>query len=243
MESRTNREIERYYFEQFRKHFALPAGQIEYADKPDIRINGEKLIGIEISRLYIMDGADPSSEQRQQLLRRKVLDRARQMYLSSGGRDIQLHVDFDPERPIISVDEAAVRLAALAHEIDDVPVTLVGENSGNASGLRYVRHDGPGNPGEQWLNVQVFVTTPLREDRLSAVVFEKALKADDYAPCHEYWLLLVVDFMDPAQDQTLALPPEYLLPSSKFQQVIVYKPQLGQVLQVPQAPLSRPVPR
>ena len=32
----SNREIERYYFEQFRGHDQVPEGELEYGDKPDV---------------------------------------------------------------------------------------------------------------------------------------------------------------------------------------------------------------
>ena len=59
------REIERHYFEQFRQHFPVPDGRVIYADKPDVRLLGDSTIGIEIVRLYLTDGGNPVSEQRQ----------------------------------------------------------------------------------------------------------------------------------------------------------------------------------
>lgn len=47
----TIREVERYYLEQFRKHYDLPPGVVEYSDKPDVRLNGAQIIGVEIARL------------------------------------------------------------------------------------------------------------------------------------------------------------------------------------------------
>lgn len=44
-----NAEIERYYFELFRQVYAVPAGEIEYTDKPDVIVRGDSTLGIEIT--------------------------------------------------------------------------------------------------------------------------------------------------------------------------------------------------
>lgn len=49
---KTGREIGQRYFEQFRNAYALPAGTVIYADKPDVTFSGERNIGIEITRFY-----------------------------------------------------------------------------------------------------------------------------------------------------------------------------------------------
>jgi hypothetical protein len=48
MPSVSNRDIEQYYFEMFRKNYPLPAGRVEYGDKPDVIIHGGATIGIEM---------------------------------------------------------------------------------------------------------------------------------------------------------------------------------------------------
>jgi hypothetical protein len=52
-------------FQSFRNDYALPAGTIEHADKPDVLIHGDRTLGIELTTLYIVDGQDAASEQRQ----------------------------------------------------------------------------------------------------------------------------------------------------------------------------------
>jgi len=42
MARRSKQEIERYYFEQFRKGYLLPKGEIKYGDRPDVIIEGQK---------------------------------------------------------------------------------------------------------------------------------------------------------------------------------------------------------
>jgi hypothetical protein len=49
MPQKSNKEIEKYYFEMFRRDYPLPIGSIDYGDKPDVILNGERKIGIEIT--------------------------------------------------------------------------------------------------------------------------------------------------------------------------------------------------
>jgi hypothetical protein len=65
------------------------------------------------------------------------------------------------------------------------------------------------------------------------MVAEKMKKLAGYRPCDKYWLLLVVDFMDPAQDQDIAWPADASALRARFERVLIYKPQFGQVTEVP----------
>jgi hypothetical protein len=69
-------------------------------------------------------------------------------------------------------------------------------------------------------------------DALRAIVRQKELKAADYAPCDGYWLLIVVDWADPAQDQEIILRDGLKLDSSVFERIIIYKPGFEDIVQV-----------
>jgi hypothetical protein len=71
-------------------------------------------------------------------------------------------------------------------------------------------------------------------ERLREVVARKCAKLGEYIACDRYWLLVVVDLMDPAQDQHLHWPHGISLGASRFEKVLVYKPQYREVLEVPQ---------
>jgi hypothetical protein len=66
---------------------------------------------------------------------------------------------------------------------------------------------------------------------LQAIVAEKESKAADYAPCDAYWLLIIVDWTDSAQDQEI-ITARAKLPSSIFEKIIVYKPGFEDILEV-----------
>ena len=230
----TTHLIERHYFEQFRKHANMPTGSVCYSDKPDVVITeANRTLGIEIARLYIVDGRDPTSEQVQSKRRRQVLDRAQFKFMAAGGRSIEFHVDFDPEHPILEVEQAAAGLAKFAETVAARP-DRAHVGSGPEATFRFVYHNGTEYADAKWRSAQVHCVPTLDVSRLEAMVAEKTTKARGYAACDTYWLLLVVDFMDRAQDQEVLLPENYRLPANAFDQVLIFKPQFAQVVTVPQ---------
>ncbi len=71
MPTKTNQEIERYYFEMFREDYTLPSGTIIYRDRPDVIVEGESRIGVEITNCFLKNGSLPESEQVQSKCRGK----------------------------------------------------------------------------------------------------------------------------------------------------------------------------
>ena len=58
--------------------------------------------------------------------------------------------------------------------------------------------------------------------RLNEIISEKEAKAQRYAPCDVYWLLIVVDFIDAAQEQEIRIDG-LTVRSDMFQKIIIYK--------------------
>jgi hypothetical protein len=116
---KTTTEIERHYFERFRKAYPLPAGSVTYGDKPDVTLTGERTIGIEITRFYLQSGRAPHSEQQQRPLRDAVVSEAQALYRAKGGKKIELTILFDPAKPITSLRSRRLpcELAALAKRV------------------------------------------------------------------------------------------------------------------------------
>jgi hypothetical protein len=59
--------------------------------------------------------------------------------------------------------------------------------------------------------------------RLAEIVREKEDKAKNYKKCDAYWLLVVVDFVDSAQDQEIQVDGLKLCKSVVYEKKIVYK--------------------
>ena len=232
MQMPTAREIEQHYFEQFRKHFPVPEGTVIYTDKPDVLVQADRILGVEIVRLYLTDGSDLESEQRQSPLRSQVLAMGQKLHEANGGLTIELHVDFDPATPITDVRKSAVKLARLAREIQDSPTILSGHSTEITHGLRFVYHNAISYSDAKWRNLQGYSVGNVNPDRLRTVVDEKIAKTRQYQPCDELWLLVVVDFMDRAQDQELTLPTDLKLNVEPFSRVLLYKPQFSQIVEI-----------
>jgi hypothetical protein len=93
-------EIERHYFEMFRKVYPLPSGTINYGDKPDVILDGIQKIGIEITNSYVVDGSRSDSEQAQRGRREAVVSKAQRLYEEATGNNFQLAFSFDKDHPI-----------------------------------------------------------------------------------------------------------------------------------------------
>jgi hypothetical protein len=68
-------------------------------------------------------------------------------------------------------------------------------------------------------------------DRLIDIIRQKEAKARRYATCDAYWLLIVVNFMDSAQEQEIRIDG-LALDSDVFQRIIVYKPHFEHIVLV-----------
>jgi hypothetical protein len=234
MRSSANANIEHHYFEQFRSHFSLPPGEIEYGDKPDVVLRGERKIGIEIVRLYLVDGSDPAAEQIQSGWRHRVLESAQRAFLANGGRRIELTLSFNPRHPIKDVKSVAGALASIAPRIAE-------ERGGEVRRalfahipeIAFVYHNPREYTDARWRLAQTYTTPLLAVERVLAIVESKHEKTDEYAQCDALWLLVIVDFADRAQDQDIRWPDAANTVPTKFERVIIYKPQFAESTEVP----------
>ena len=72
----------------------------------------------------------------------------------------------------------------------------------------------------------------MSRDRLLQIVRYKEEKAKEYQKCDAYWLLIVVDFFDPAQDQEIPSIGFDKIETEIFEKVIVYKTAYEETLEV-----------
>jgi hypothetical protein len=231
-----NRKIEQHYFELFRLRYELPAGRLEYTDKPDVILHGERCLGIEIANLYIADGSDSTSEQVQRRRRKQVLARAQALHREAGGRCIALWVTFNPGHPVQVIEPLAVKLAEIAMRIESSPGRVDSLTFLHVPELHLLYHSGEEYENAEWQDNPLHAGSILSTERVRAMVAVKSAKALGYNKnCDAYWLLLVVDFMDSAQDQSIEWPEGTMLAKSPFEQIMIYKPQFDEVVQVQQA--------
>lgn len=84
-----------------------------------------------------------------------------------------------------------------------------------------------------WRLIQGFSVPSLSVERLREIVVEKTAKLIEYHACGHYWLLIVVDHMDPAQGQELVWPATASPVASPYEKILLYNPQYREVLEVP----------
>jgi hypothetical protein len=68
-------------------------------------------------------------------------------------------------------------------------------------------------------------------DRLTEIIREKEAKVRQYATCDAYWLLIVVEFIDSAQEQEIRIDG-LTIESDVFQKIIVYKPGFEHIVEI-----------
>jgi|SRR6266853_263523 len=230
----SNSKIEQYYFEQFRRDYPLPEGDVDFTDKPDVIVRADCTLGVEITNLYIVAGSDPASEQVQRRRREKVLERAHTAFLAEGGKKFELSVDFDPLKPIEELEPLARALTSLAHQLETAETGQVSSLLfEHIEALRFMYLNAKEYSDPRWRLTQGFSVPSLSVERLREIVVEKTAKLSEYQACDRYWLLIVVDLMDPAQDQELVWSSTASLGASPYEKVLLYKPQYRQVLEVP----------
>jgi hypothetical protein len=232
---KSNRDIEHAYFERFRHAYALPPGIVSYADKPDVLVTGQRVVGIEITNFYLEPGSDEASEQRQRRRRYEVASEAHRLYLADGGKDIELTIEFAPNKPITSASRKTLpkKLAQFAARIDRLPTgPYYPESFPDMPEIASIWSSGREWPNPTWVRPgQVYSYEEMSADKLRKIVAEKETKAVEYLPCDAYWLLIVVDWTDAAQDQEITTTG-LKLPSEVFEKIIVYKPGFEDIAEI-----------
>jgi len=220
-----NDKVERHYFEQFHKSYHLPDGCVTYGDKPDVIVHGGRKIGIEITNFYVQPGNLLQSEQRQRPLRENVLAEAHRRYLAGGGKPIELTFNFDRSNPIVPARmmKLSADLAEFARMNDNGPSGEINRSAFRdvmpeiASIYRNARE----YVGPQWRIMQAHTVGLTCKDDLEAIVVAKESQAADYQECDAYWLLIVVDGINPAQEQEIRID-DPRVNSDVFERIVLY---------------------
>lgn len=227
--------VEKFHFNLFRDNYSLPPGRIEYGDRPDVVIHGDRKIGIEIARVYKEDGRNPRSEQMQRGDRQKVIEQAERNFLSLGGRKIELHIGFDQNFPITRnrINHIASDLTKIALEISPIQESYVlNFPLKETPEVGFLYHNGMDYPNSHWRVQQSYDVPALSVDRVKAIVKEKNEKLSGYVECDAHWLLLIVDFWDPAQDQDIRWPAGESVGRTRFERILIYKTMFTEVIEV-----------
>jgi len=216
----------------FRQNYPLPPGEVKQGDKPDFIIDGPRKIGIEMTNLYLEDGASPESEQVQRTIRESVVSNAERLYLNNGGKNIAIAFSFDKTKPIRDRRKLEKRLAEYAKSIENRGKGgMSKETFKTIPELSYVYLNPKEYVGARWQVTQVYEGQMMSRDRLLEIVKTKEKLANQYTKCDGYWLLVVVDFMDRAQDQEIQVEDFGEVKSRKFEKIFVYKTVFEHIFQ------------
>ena len=228
----SQKEIEQHYFEMFRKDYALPYGTIDHDDKPDVILEGERKIGIEITNFYLEKGALPESEQRQRDLRASIISEAQRTYQARNKEKIELTIEFDKTNPIRGTKTVVQKLVCLAEQIKGNGTGSVDSHFfQNIPEVSYVYLYTEEYAAPKWRGVQGYSGSLMSRDDLIRIVRDKEESSQRYKNCDSLWLLVVVDFMDRAQDQEIQIDDFEKIESDVFEKIIVYKPNFAHVLE------------
>ena len=232
MPRKSNRDKERHYFEMFRRRHPLPPGIVEYCDKPDVLLKGERSIGIEITNFFLQEGNVAECEQVQRSVRDKVVSKAQRMYQAQNGRKFELTFEFDKAVPISDQNELSKKIAKLAKLVETRGSGQVcGDVLRDIPEVSFAYLNTTEYENATWRVQQAHTTPVMSMERLKEIVKEKELKSRDYRPCDAYWLLVVVDFIDSAQDQEIQIDGFAPLVSKVFEKIFVYKTCFDQLLE------------
>jgi hypothetical protein len=233
--AKTNEDIERHYFDQFCQVYALPEGAVTHGDKPDVVIAGRTTTGIEITNLYLQSGTEIGSEQRQRPFRASVVAGAQRLYRLGGGRGIELTVAFDGSNPISPARRRVLPalLAAFAHRIDKLQSGPIDNAAFRETmpELESVYLNAKDYADAQWRIAQLYSVEMASMENLISVVAQKEVKATNYRRCDRLWLLVVVDWIDQAQEQEIRTD-NLEIESSVFEKIILFKPNFNHVVEL-----------
>jgi hypothetical protein len=224
MKKTSTQEKEQHYFEMFRKYYSLPFGAITYGDKPDVILEGERKIGIEITSFYLEQGELLESEQRQRGLRDTIISDAQRVYEAKNKKKIELTIEFDKANPIRGTKEVVAKLVALAEQVKEYKTgqidNYIFQNIPEVSSI-YLYADDCAAPN--WRGVQSYCGSIISRDNLIRIVRDKEDSSRQYKKCDTLWLLIIVEFLDRAQDQEIQIANFEKVESKVFEKIIIYK--------------------
>lgn len=225
-------EIERHYFEKFRKDYPLPIGNIDYGDQPDVILKAKRQIGIEITNFFIEEGGLSESEQVQRKAREKVVFEAQSIYQTSNGRRTELTFGFNKAKPIRDQKELVKKIVELAKHIEGCETGEIRKVFfQEIPELSSVYLNAKEYKDTKWRVCQVYGTPRMSRDRLADIVRDKEVRAKKYKKCDVYWLLVIVESFDQAQEQTFPSNGFEKIKTKVFERVIIYDSNFGDVLE------------
>lgn len=222
-------DIEKYYFEKFQAQYELPVGDIVFGDKPDVIIEGEEKIGVEITNFY----TDPTgTEQSQISMRLNAVQKAQKSFQDKLKKNVEYTFGFNRESPIQNVNKMAKDLLLLAERFSDrITGQVKKDEFEDIPEVSFVWR-GAEYEDCEWRVSQTFSIPFMNVERLAEIIKEKEKKTQEYAVCDKLWLLIIIDYINLAQDQEIMNMHIPEIGSDVFDKVILYKTGIEQIREV-----------
>lgn len=87
-------------------------------------------------------------------------------------------------------------------------------------------------PDAEWRIIGSYGVGLMSQAALENIVRDKEALSAQYHPRDAYWLLVVVDPMDPAQEQEIRIDGLHIA-SGVFEKIIVYQPSFDHLIELP----------
>jgi hypothetical protein len=159
---------------------------------------------------------------------------AQALYRAKGGKRIELTIAFDPARPITSLRRRRLpgELADLAQRVDNSRASgEVDRRQFSAMPeISFVHLNTQEYPDAKWRLIGSYTVDLMSQAGLESIVREKEARSAQYHPRDAYWLLVIVEPMDAAQEQEIGIDG-LSVESAVFDKIIVYKPAFEQVVE------------
>lgn len=203
------KQRERFLLEQFLDAADLHAEILEEREAPDFLIRYEgRLIGVEVTELFISESANLRSLQAQESISARIAARAHALYRESGAPPAHVSVCFGPGCDLrgLNRDRTAILLSTFVQDLnltvwqrmDWRPKTLNGPLPLEISSLHVLGV--PSHDMAHWSVAGAGWVAPLTESSLYPRIVEKAKRLPGYrAITRENWLLVVADRTKPSQ--------------------------------------------
>ena len=132
----------------------------------------------------------------------------------------RLHFD----KPIGKIEPLAKAIAELGRSIEQGPSDAVPDYAfEHIPELEWVYWNGREYPDAKWRVTQSYAVPSLALPRIEKTIAEKTELAKKYRPCDAYWLLMVVNFWNPASDQDISWPDGVTVHAGAFERIFLYR--------------------
>lgn len=230
---KTKRELEATYFQLFAEAYNLPEGKIRYGDKPDVIIRGYNKLGIEITNFYHTNGNLPACEQKQRIKRTQTIKLAHKLYLEQIKKNHNLSFAFSKNYPIKNPEQLAAGIAACCAQVTLPRKGWVAKTFFNAiPELESIYFDDREYAKPRWRINQVSQVPLMSLASLKKIILSKEQKSREYRSCDAFWLLIIVDTVDPAQEQDIGIDGLETISSSVFKKIIIFKTHSNDIIEM-----------